>query len=281
MDICAITWNTHGKSFIPGIDSTLSTMIISLQECYTVPEITALKARFKEVKVSSMYGLKTIIASKKPLKTRFIKLGQGYFGFINKGFIATIINNDIIHVNAHLAAHEWNNKKRISQLKEMLRLVDSKVNTVILTGDLNFRCVPGDQAEEFKRQFLDFEEAKINFKPTYKFNKSEYVKSRSPSFCDRVMIASKFATQFIKYYSIEKICESDHKPVVCEFKILNSKSKEKLFDGDNESMFLRRKWTALILLLTEKETQGWAGALLLTALIRVIRYFLYKKRICI
>lgn len=277
MDICAITWNTHGKSLIPEVDSNLSTILISLQECYAIPEITALKARFKEVKVSSMFGLKTIIASNIPLKTSFIKLGQGHFGFVNKGFIATVINNDTVHINAHLTAHEWNNQKRIEQLREILRFIHSNVKTVILTGDLNFRCVPGDQAEEFKREFPVFEEAGINFKPTYKFNQNEYVKNRKPSFCDRVMVASTFVTEFIKYYSVEKTCESDHKPVVCEFKILNSKSKEKLFDGNINSMFFRRKWTALILVLIEKESRRWIGPVVLIALIRIIRCILYKN----
>lgn len=268
MKICALTWNANGNKELPDFETDADLIILSLQECYRMPSIDGIKADFRFVETHSMFGLKTIIASREPFHVEFCKIGQGALRFINKGFIAAKINGRTMHINAHLAAHEHKNDRRMAQLKEIVEFVGKDIETLILSGDLNFRCTPNDQGEEFKRKYSDFKEAVINFKPTYKFKGNEYDKRRRPSFCDRVIVASCFAVDFREYRSIESVCDSDHKPVICEFSISQKKIKKFLFSGNKSSFYLKAVLTSFFVFLYEKRT---VAALTLAFVITLIK----------
>ncbi|ELA41389.1 uncharacterized protein VICG_01630 [Vittaforma corneae ATCC 50505] len=273
MKICTLTWNTHGGAVIPEIETHADLFIVALQECYDTPRI---KCHFRYVKMCSMFGLKTLVASNDEVKTQFFRVGQGAFSFVNKGFIATKVNEQILHINAHLAPHEYNNDERLRQLEEIVKFVGSEIQTVILAGDLNFRCCPHDQADGFKRRYPQFREEKIHFKPTYKYRQNSYDLSRTPSYCDRVMVASAFRVSFDEYSSLDKITLSDHKPVICRFKVTNDRVVQQVFSGSSSSLIARRMLTAMYVLLIEERRK----LLLLTVLILFIIKIalkIYKK----
>lgn len=276
MIIYSMTWNTHGSTEIPEIFEDADIFIISLQECINPPKITF---GFNYTKICSMFGLKTIIYSKNEIKTEFYKIGLGPFGFINKGFIATKIEKNIMHINAHLIAHPQNNQKRLDQLDKIIRFIDNSIETVILSGDLNFRCDPTDQCDIFKRKNLQFKEEKISFLPTYKFeissklndtNLTNYDKSRVPSYCDRIMVASLFKIEFYRYVSLKKINLSDHKPVVCIFNISPVKTQKKLFSVEVNKLKIRRMVTDFYIFLFEEKLK--ILLIIMLVVLKIIKY---------
>lgn len=165
MKILNLTWNTHGSQpfleqillkIIEETGKEADILIISLQECYNVSifpsgliirrcetgantrkdniiEEDGNKISYKYIREYSMFGLKTVVASRTPLSIHFYCIGQGPLGFVNKGFIATVIqdpldienkasmeHSTIFHANCHLAAHKHNFKRRIEQLDEII-----------------------------------------------------------------------------------------------------------------------------------------------------------------
>lgn len=111
--------------------------------------------------------------------------------------------------------------------------------------------------------FGGFEEARILFFPTYKFDKgtSQYdssEKQRVPSWTDRVLYRSKRNNDLVSlnYNSVMNVCVSDHKPVYstfqCKVKFVDEKKKEQLsmdfynaFKADNaDSTFDTRSLSA-------------------------------------
>lgn len=233
MRIFSITWNTHGTKELPALEIAADMVIISLQECYEPPDIGMLRKEFRYCVSESMFGLQTIILGKSKIEAKTSRIGLGPCGFVNKGFIATKINKSILHVNAHLPAHEHNHEKRLGQLRTILEFckamemaVGQHANTVIISGDLNFRMKDGfDQSADFLRLFPQFKESKIEFQPTYKYKGNVLVSSRTPSYCDRVFVASRHDLVFLKYTSMSHVVASDHKPVVCEFFVPETKSE--------------------------------------------------------
>jgi hypothetical protein len=252
MKICTMTWNAHGEPRVPEKMIDADVLVISLQECYKIPQI---KYFFKYTRVCSMFGIKTIILSNNQINVKFYRIGLGIFGFVNKGFIASRINEKIMHINAHLAPHEYNNHIRLAQLEKIVGFIDDKIMTVILTGDLNFRGLSQNQANEFKGKYPEFHEEDIKFKPTYKYKGMELNLNRQPSYCDRIMIASMKKIKVYEYSSLENVALSDHKPVVCVFKILNDKIKDKLFKGGIETLAFRTRLTKMYIFIIEQ--QNW------------------------
>lgn len=72
--------------------------------------------------------------------------------------------------------------------------------------------------------FNEFTEAKITFRPTYKFNinSDDYdsgPKKRLPSWTDRILYINNPKLECISYYSDTSLKISDHKPVYSSFNI--------------------------------------------------------------
>lgn len=72
--------------------------------------------------------------------------------------------------------------------------------------------------------FNEFTEAKITFRPTYKFNvnSDEYdsgPKKRLPSWTDRILYVAQPNLECLSYHSDTTLKISDHKPVYAAFKI--------------------------------------------------------------
>ena len=132
--------------------------MMSLQECYHPPNILLIKGEFIFRHVESLYGLQTLILSKEKINLKINKIGYGPFGLPNKGFISIKINNSILYLNAHLSAHEYNHIKRLKQISNMLNYVTSdSINTIILSGDLNFRMENGkDQSTDLFKIYENF-----------------------------------------------------------------------------------------------------------------------------
>lgn len=230
MHILVLTWNSHGASTLPSFSTSADLILVSMQECYSPPTKT-LQSHPYHTRYS-LCGLQTLIWSKQPLKTSAIKIGLGKAHFINKGFIAVNISNDIMHVNAHLAAHPENNGLRMKQVESILRYCASfPFTTFILSGDLNFRCVGGeDQGRIFLDSYEMFREHEIKFKPTYRYRKSSIDLRREPSFCDRIFVASGGSAELERYYSLSTVILSDHKPVVLLMKLTGARNSLR-FDG--------------------------------------------------
>lgn len=107
---------------------------------------------------------------------------------------------------------------------------------IAIMGDLNYRVLLSDSQSKQKvnnkewdgllaydslllerRQglvFLNFEEPRITFAPTYKYELgTRKLKGRIPSYTDRVLYRSNCPTEVIKYDSIPDLLQSDHRPV--------------------------------------------------------------------
>lgn len=220
-NLFVLTWNTHNHFHIPRVETMADIVFISLQECFTFKNYDDCYLEYKYSYHFMLLGLHSLIFSKKKLNISFKKIGMGYFGFPNKGFITCLINNNILYINAHCIPHPYNQKTRMKQLKYILDSSFVKgVETIILSGDLNFRIVDNkDQASEFFEQFPIFKEAKINFEPTYKYKNNILNLSRTPSYCDRILICSKKKIKFNDYNLLRNIKYSDHKPVYLSFSL--------------------------------------------------------------
>lgn len=190
----------------------------------------------------------------------------------NKGACAVRFNygaTTIALVTSHLAAgvnatvERHNDYMAIMQGLAFTRnLTLSDHDNVVWFGDLNYRInaandrcrslinhgafdelIEMDQlrAEQQSRggAFSGFEEGRILFFPTYKFDKgtSQYdssEKQRVPSWTDRVLYRSKRKSDLtsLNYNSVMDVCISDHKPVYstfkCKVKFVDEKKKEQL-----------------------------------------------------
>ena len=190
----------------------------------------------------------------------------------NKGGIGigmTIKTVSLLFINSHFTAHQNHIKERnndYSRISHELTCGEQQIDAVadvtnrfdytFWAGDLNYRVngtrkmidslleknlmevlQANDQLiTEMKngRVFLNFKEAKINFRPTYKFDVDTAIdacatddvydsstKQRIPSWTDRILFKSTRnpAARNIEYDSIPKITISDHKPVYATFEI--------------------------------------------------------------
>ncbi|KAI0240801.1 Inositol polyphosphate 5-phosphatase OCRL [Lamellibrachia satsuma] len=181
-------------------------------------------------------------------------IGTGIMGMMgNKGGVAVrfqLHNTTLCFVNSHLAAHTGEYERRNQDFRD----ISSKLNLgnmsppmtisshdiVFWIGDLNYRLndIDGDGAKrliqkglinkliEFdqlhlqkaaNKVFLDYNEGKITFIPTYKYNTGTDVwdtseKCRAPAWCDRILWRGPHVTQVV-YRSHPSLKLSDHKPV--------------------------------------------------------------------
>lgn len=76
------------------------------------------------------------------------------------------------------------------------------------------------------KTFVNFSEADITFKPSYKFDRNTTTydtsdKQRVPSWTDRVLIRSKHtdAIEWLEYDACHEMLESDHRPVYAAFRV--------------------------------------------------------------
>lgn len=79
--------------------------------------------------------------------------------------------------------------------------------------------------------FTNFQEGKINFNPTYKFdirtdNYDSSKKNRVPAFCDRILWKRNHNLTQLYYNSIPEVNFTDHKPVVAHFQLHSSRRKQ-------------------------------------------------------
>ncbi|XP_043285885.1 inositol polyphosphate 5-phosphatase OCRL isoform X2 [Venturia canescens] len=185
-------------------------------------------------------------------------VGTGIMGKMgNKGGVAvsmTVHSTTICFVNAHLAAHceefERRNQDyadicaRLSFAKYMPPKSFKDHDHIYWLGDLNYRITEMDaivaknhisaghyepvlmldqlcQQRNLGRVLHGFQEAKITFKPTYKYdpgtdNWDSSEKGRAPAWCDRVLWKGDSITS-IDYRSHPVLKISDHKPVSATF----------------------------------------------------------------
>lgn len=190
----------------------------------------------------------------------------GYYGLWgNKGANTCTLNigsHNICFINSHLSAHEYQSLKRQKEYSEILTnhkatISDNQEKIVLkedyqfIFGDLNFRIegLPIDyvkeliQKKEYERLldfdqlrkgmnqlecFANFQEKKIEFPPTFKFDPNTHrydtsTKKRVPSWCDRILhkIDKKdepfIACEQLSYNHIPEFDQSDHKPVYALF----------------------------------------------------------------
>lgn len=257
MQILCFTWNTEGFANLPNISEKADMFIFSLQECYFTPSkktiLNSIDGNYEQypfITHCSMFGLKTIIVSKQKLQIEFYRIGQGPLGFLNKGFIASVINKNLVHINCHLVAHDHNSKRRMEQLEEILSFSYIHLNTIILSGDMNFRSL--EETRHFREKFPMFKEHMIEFKPTYKYNGKVLSSKRTPAYCDRIMYSSIFDASSLSYKSLDSVISSDHKPVTCLINIDETIKKHGRILLNSEPKYLAferiRTWVFIILL---------------------------------
>jgi hypothetical protein len=113
-------------------------------------------------------------------------------------------------------------------VSQISRLVESgDAESIEKAEDLRLELLRHDQllctiAEE--RAFPGFSEGKINFPPTFKFDKgsNEYDtshKQRIPAWTDRVLFKPRTGIRVLEYDSVRDALHSDHRPVFATFRV--------------------------------------------------------------
>ncbi|XP_071643159.1 inositol polyphosphate 5-phosphatase OCRL isoform X2 [Temnothorax longispinosus] len=185
-------------------------------------------------------------------------VGTGIMGKLgNKGGVAVsccIHNTSVCFVNAHLAAHCEEFERRNQDYADICaRLSFTKYvppksfkdhDQIYWLGDLNYRITDMDAAtakqyilegnygpvlaldqlghqRKAGRVFQGFQEAEIDFKPTYKYdpgtdNWDSSEKCRAPAWCDRILWKGDMIKS-VGYKSYPELKISDHKPVSASF----------------------------------------------------------------
>eukprot|EP00439_Symbiodinium_sp_Y106_P051136 s3417_g6.t2 len=170
----------------------------------------------------------------------------------------------MLFVNAHLAAHANKMKVRTQNLQRILtdsplrkrkdsNGVHEEYDRVFVMGDLNTRvdasraqvdewitekqfekCLAKDQLLPLLKGnpgsgsvgfWPEFEEAAINFPPTYKFDKHSDIydsskKQRVPSWTDRILWRRDPHIKSLAYDSVPCLQCSDHRPVFAQFEVM-------------------------------------------------------------
>ena len=194
----------------------------------------------------------------------------GMYGTLgNKGFFTTSFQcyDKIISLGSgHFEAGQSKNAERVDTLTQLLNkpinIQEDELITFkdadywIILGDLNFRielsyetAISYIQEKNYdvlyemdqfnsalkNNKFLEnnISEKKINFDPTYKYEKesNEYAydeeKIRVPAWTDRILFCKKNGIKMLSYDCIKSIRYSDHRPVVGTFEIIVNPSKAK------------------------------------------------------
>lgn len=215
--------------------------------------------------VAGMAGTRLYIFARSELlrdisevRTHNKSTGAGGVGY-NKGGIGVsmrIGETSICFIASHFAAHQDKVEERNADYATTVRElalgkknieVVSQFHYVFWMGDFNYRIdadrenvissieqgnwlslVPADQLTREKagnRTFFGFEEARLTFAPTYKFevgtDEYEEKKLRVPAWCDRVLYRTFPGSPIVPqlYASVKSIMTSDHKPVVAMFDV--------------------------------------------------------------
>ncbi|KAI4291482.1 hypothetical protein PAPHI01_0756 [Pancytospora philotis] len=220
--IVAFTWNVHKSRTLPALDAEADILFVSLQECFSRPDISAITIGYPFIHRASLLGIRTFVLSKTKLDCSSSRLGMGALHFPNKGYVATVVDGSILHINVHLVDQPQRQPERMAQLARILQREGyENYSTVILSGDFNFRIHNGhEQGKDFLQAYgPHFTEQTIDFDATYKFAGAHYNTARTPSYCDRIFVVSKRAATFHKYASMPEVLSSDHKPVYSVFQI--------------------------------------------------------------
>uniref|UniRef100_A0A146KL96 Phosphatidylinositol 4,5-bisphosphate 5-phosphatase A n=1 Tax=Lygus hesperus TaxID=30085 RepID=A0A146KL96_LYGHE len=177
----------------------------------------------------------------------------GLYG--NKGAVGVnfrLYNKRFGFVNSHLPAHDEAVNSRIEDIGKIE--THRKKNTwnaqdfLFWLGDLNFRVaetnwdaetinsmlykglvkevLANDQLNQLKSAgtiFVDWQEAEINFKPTFKVlvGDGSYNLKRRPAWTDRILYKSETGNEIVNtlYDSVDGYLQSDHKPVRADFEL--------------------------------------------------------------
>ncbi|KAH3677628.1 hypothetical protein WICMUC_001731 [Wickerhamomyces mucosus] len=168
----------------------------------------------------------------------------------NKGAVAIRFNygsSKFCFVNVHLAAGTSNIQERNNDFNNILNGINfsrsGKIednDNIIWLGDMNYRLnlenfqvrdlIESGSFEELikhdqltheiqsKNSFIDYQEASVNFRPTYKYDKGSNrydssEKLRTPSWTDRIIYKYNEGLKPWAYQSSDSIMISDHKPV--------------------------------------------------------------------
>ncbi|XP_029712812.1 inositol polyphosphate 5-phosphatase OCRL [Aedes albopictus] len=219
-------------------------------------------AIYEEVASVRLVGMMLTVAVKKSLRDRIsdcltAAVGTGTLKWGNKGGVGVSFQlNEALFcfVNTHLAAHTQEVVRRNEDHDEIIRRMSfektfrgrsiDEHHHIFWIGDLNYRLnevsqdivnqkdrdynqlYPYDQlyTEKLrKRIFRDYNEGKILFGPTYKYNPGtddwdSSEKSRCPAWCDRILWKGQ-RMELLKYDSVMQLRKSDHKPVYAVFKV--------------------------------------------------------------
>lgn len=211
---------------------------------------------YEELTTVRLVGMMLTVAIKKSLRSSISKcctsmVGTGTLKFGNKGGIAVsfqINETFMCFVNSHLAAHVQEFERRNEDHDEILRRMSFndgfrtrtilEHHQVFWIGDLNYRLTKTDdegirtfcdyekifyldqlyvQRVQDKRVFREFEEGKITFRPTYKYDPGtddwdSSEKNRAPAWCDRIFWKGARIEQ-VAYKSVMELRMSDHKAV--------------------------------------------------------------------
>ena len=198
------------------------------------------------------------------------EIKNGKFNLGNKGVIINSFQykDKIFSIaGCHFEAGEEDTKKnkRITTINELLNqeiiTQSDSINKFnesdfwIILGDLNFRLdiyyndvinliqdrnfetlYSMDQFhrayENESNSFLknNVNEGKINFLPTYKFEKNsdnyDYKKNKVPSYCDRIFYCKKNGIKILSYESVMNLKLSDHRPVTAAFEVFWDKGNK-------------------------------------------------------
>ncbi|KAJ8300522.1 hypothetical protein KUTeg_022041 [Tegillarca granosa] len=176
----------------------------------------------------------------------------------------TFFGTSFLFVNCHFTSDDGRIKERIADYQRISSGdISSKIDAVFWFGDLNFRIEKGRhpvedlvhaivsqdhpnfedllQNDELKKCILQeqifngFQEGRINFKPTYKFdiNSDRYdtsAKNRIPSYTDRVLFrAKKKNTVSCSHYdAVTSLKLSDHRPVYGLYEVAIKPGRENI-----------------------------------------------------
>ncbi|XP_062559998.1 inositol polyphosphate 5-phosphatase OCRL [Armigeres subalbatus] len=220
-------------------------------------------AEYEEVASVRLVGMMLTVAVKKTLRDRVsdcltAAVGTGTLKWGNKGGVGVSfqLNEALLcFVNTHLAAHTQEVERRNEDHDEIIRRMSfqktfrgrsiDEHHHIFWIGDLNYRLNGNVSQEEVnlkdrdynqlyphdqlyieklrKRIFQDYNEGKILFGPTYKYNPGtddwdSSEKSRCPAWCDRVLWKG-LRMELLRYDSVMQLRKSDHKPVYAVFKV--------------------------------------------------------------
>ncbi|KAG5681858.1 hypothetical protein PVAND_011265 [Polypedilum vanderplanki] len=225
-------------------------------------------------------GMMLTIVIKQSLRSSVSKIttsmvGTGTLNFGNKGGVGVSLQlneNFLCFINSHLAAHVQEFERRNEDHDEILRRMQFKDgfrtrnilehDQIFWIGDLNYRiatAIDDGQIKNFceyeklfyldqlyiehvkkKRVFRDFQEGKITFKPTYKYDPGtdewdSSEKNRAPAWCDRIFWKGQKVEQLC-YKSVMQLRISDHKPVYSVFITYIMTRDEKKFKRVHEEV---------------------------------------------